>query len=91
MIESINSPDEIRFRKIFIMVCEQLNMPFDESSYQHLLDEWYIKGKRDLQSVHPRDLLNIIKALCEYLNQPLHMTPSLLDEACLSYFVDPTG
>ena len=86
---SINSPDKIRYRKIFLKVCDQLKMPFEESSYQHLLDEWYTKANRDLQSVHPRDLLNIIKALCEYLNEPLHMTPELMDEACLSYFVDP--
>jgi predicted ATPase with chaperone activity len=86
---AVISPNEARFRQIFIMVCEQLEIPFDEITFQHLLENWYHKIGRTLQAVHPRDLLKIIKALCEYESVPLRMTPELMDEACLSYFVDP--
>jgi predicted ATPase with chaperone activity len=88
---AVLAPDEIRFRKIFTLMCSQLEMPFDETTYQHLHENWYKKTGRELQAVHPRDLLKIIKALCEYENTPLRMTPDLMDEACLSYFVNPNG
>ena len=88
---SVDSPDEDRYRRIFTMVCEQLRIPFDEASYQYLLEKWYRKVNRDLQAVHPRDLLRIVKALCMYTGEPLCISPSLLDEACLSYFVDPSN
>ena len=82
---SVDSPNETRYRKIFLMFCDQLQIPFDEPTYAHLLDLWYLKGNRELQSVHPRDLLRIIKALCEYTHEPLHTSPDLIDEASLSY------
>jgi hypothetical protein len=31
--------------------------------------------------------LKAVKVLCEYADQPLHMTPDLIDEACEGYFV----
>jgi hypothetical protein len=40
-----------------------------------------------LQSVHPRDILKAVKVLCEYANEPLRMSPALIDEACHGYFV----
>ena len=85
---SVLSPTETRYRKIFLMVCNQIGMPFDETTYQYLLETWYKKTGRGLQAVHPRDLLKIVKALCEYLGEPLHMSPDLMDEACMGYFVE---
>ena len=86
---AVESPDAERYRQIFTMVSQQLGIPFDEKTYQYLLENFYNKVGRTIQAVHPRDLLKIIKALCEYENSPLRMTPQLMDEACLSYFVDP--
>jgi len=83
----IESPDEPMFRKIFMVNCQKLQIPPDKDSYFHLIQEWYVKPKRLLQSVHPRDLLKIVRSLCEYENQPVHLTPDLIDEACQSYFV----
>jgi predicted ATPase with chaperone activity len=88
---AVISPNESRYREIFLMVCRQLDIPFDQISYNHLLENWYYKPGRALQSVHPRDILRIVKALCDYDNSPLHLSPKLIDDACLSYFVNPTG
>jgi hypothetical protein len=38
--------------------------------------------------VHPRDIVKIVIALCDYEGVPPRMTPALIDEACFSYFVD---
>jgi hypothetical protein len=37
--------------------------------------------------VHPRDILRVVRALCEYGGEPAHLTPKLIDEACAAYFI----
>ena len=66
-------------------------MPFDKRSFVHLLQKWYREAGRVMQSVHPRDIVKIVIALCEYEKITPHMTPALVDEACFSYFVDETA
>lgn len=84
----IFNPDENRFRQIFQKVCQQKSIQFDEQSYNHLIQKWYLAVDRPLQAVHPRDLLSIVQALCSYVGQEFHLTPELIDEACGSYFVE---
>lgn len=81
------SPDIKMFHQIFLRMCESLKVPFDANAFKHLVQEWYQKPGRDFQAVHPRDILKIIRALCEYEGIQLHMTPELIDEACTNYFV----
>ncbi len=82
------SPDEPLYCQIFHKVCQQMGLPFDQASYDHLLEYWYRKPGRPLQAVHPRDLLKIVQALCGYGDQEPHLSPELIDEACASYFVE---
>ncbi len=83
----ITGPDEPSFKVIFQRVCQQNNMYYDESSYQHLVEKWYRNDGRAFQGVHPRDLMAIILALCNYENRDIHLTDELIDEACEIYFV----
>jgi hypothetical protein len=85
----LRDPDERRFYQIFIEMCKTLNIPFDREVFVHLLEKWYHKPKRVLQAVHPRDLLRIVVALCDYSGHPPKLTPELIDEACESYFIIP--
>jgi hypothetical protein len=82
------SPTEERYREIFDKVCVQIGIPFDDLSFSYLLDKWYHQPGRVLQAVHPRDILKIVQALCNYEGIPVQMSPELLDEACVSYFVE---
>lgn len=84
----VNSPDEKMFYQIFSQMCQSLRMPFDRTGFVHLLQKWYREPGRALQSVHPRDIIKTVIAICEYAGTPLQMTPDLLDEACSCYFVD---
>ena len=83
----IFNPDEPSYRRIFLKVCQQTGINFDENSYLHLLEKWYRDDNRQFQAVHPRDLLTIIRALCNYDNREIHITQELIDEACEIYFV----
>jgi len=85
----VNSPDEKLFFQIFIMESKRQNVPFtNKELFVYLLQKWYRETGRKLQAVHPRDILNIIVALCEYEGSPPHLSQELIDEACLSYFVE---
>jgi hypothetical protein len=86
----VSSPDEKMFYKIFVTMCDSLGVPFDKTAFVHFLQEWYYKRGRKLQSVHPRDILKVVVGLCDYLGEPYQLTPSLIDEACSSYFVEPS-
>src|SRR5690554_5174579 len=83
----VDSPDERMFYQIWTLASQQLGVPNDRDSFSHLLQRWYRDTGRKLQSVHPRDILRIIVSMCEYEGVPPQLSPSLLDEACDSYFV----
>lgn len=87
----VGSPDEKLFYQIFVSMCQSLKIPFDKASFIHFLQEWYYKSGRRLQSVHPRDILNVVIALCDYTGEPYQLTPALIDEACRAYFVDTSN
>lgn len=87
----VGSPDEKLFYQIFLAICKHYKVPFDKRSFVHLLQKWYRDAGRVLQSVHPRDIVKIVIALCDYDGTPVRLTPELVDEACYSYFVDQTA
>jgi predicted ATPase with chaperone activity len=81
------SPDEKLFFRIFVEMAKKFDIPFNKEGFLFLLQKYYRQGGRTMQAVHPRDILRIIVALCNYENSPLRMTPELIDEACQNYFV----
>lgn len=83
----VPGPDEKQFFQVFSMYCKQYNIPFDKSSFAYLLQNWYLKSGRTMQSVHPRDILSTLLAMCEYEGIPVQLSPKLIDEACRNYFV----
>ena len=85
---NVEAPDEKLYFQIFNQACKELNIPFDRDTFLHLLQRWYRQTDRQMQSVHPRDLINTVISLCDYEGTKPHLTPELIDEACLCYFVD---
>lgn len=84
----VNGPDEKMFYQIFEIMCRHYNLRFDKASFVHLLNKWYREKGRQMQSVHPRDILKTVVALCDYEGLPARLEPALVDEACRNYFVD---
>jgi predicted ATPase with chaperone activity len=84
----IGDPSFEEFREIFKRVAEAKKMQYDDRALAYLLQDYYIKPRRRLRAVHPRDLLEQMVDIARYLNVPMVMTKDLIDRACEAYFVE---
>jgi predicted ATPase with chaperone activity len=84
----VDGPDERMYFQIFAIMCQSLGIQLDKESFLHLLQRWYRETGRPMQAVHPRDILKIAKAMCEFEGVPVHLTPDRIDAACHIYFVE---
>jgi predicted ATPase with chaperone activity len=79
------SPDE--FREIFRRVCKSKNIPYNDEGLRYLIQEHYLKVRRDLRACHPRDLCDQIIDEAKYRGISPNMSKDLIDRACEAYFV----
>jgi SpoVK/Ycf46/Vps4 family AAA+-type ATPase len=79
------SPDE--FRAIFQLVCKAKKIPYSDDGLRYLIQEHYLKVRRDLRACHPRDLCDQILDEAKYRNAVPAMSKELIDRACEAYFV----
>ena len=84
----VTSPSFDDYREIFRRVAEMRGFDFDEQALRYLLQEYYIKPERKLRANHPRDLLDQIVDVADYLGIKPAMSKELIDRAAQSYFVD---
>lgn len=84
----VDGPDEKMYYRLFTAMCKQLGVGFDKDAFIHLLQRWYQDRGRAMQAVHPRDILKVVKAMCEFERKPLQLTPERIDKACSIYFVE---
>ncbi|HJZ49500.1 MAG TPA: AAA family ATPase [Roseiflexaceae bacterium] len=82
------SPDE--YRAIFQLVCKAKKIPYSDDGLRYLIQEHYLKVRRDLRACHPRDLCDQILDEAKYRNATPAMTKELIDRACEAYFVKLT-
>ena len=79
------SPDE--YREIFKRVAKAKGVPYSDDGLRYLIQEHYLKVKRDLRACHPRDLCDQMLDESHYRGVPPTMTKELIDRACEAYFV----
>lgn len=84
----VGNPSLDQFRELFELMCRIKKVPFDEKGLAYLIKEWYFKYNRDFRFVHPRDLLNQLQDMADYLGVPIELTKDLIDRAAASYFVE---
>jgi predicted ATPase with chaperone activity len=84
----VTSPSFDSYREIFKRVCAQYNVPYDEKAVRYLLQEYYIKPERKLRANHPRDLVEQILDISNYMDVKPTLSKDLLDRAAESYFVN---
>lgn len=85
----IGDPSPQQFRELFELMCKIKNVPFEERGYNYLIKEWYLKFNRAPRFVHPRDLLNQMGDISNYMGVENTMgNKELIDRAADSYFVE---
>jgi len=84
----VANPTEKEFYEIFRRVAADRNVPFDQEGFMYLMREYYVKVKRGLRAVHPRDIVDQIIDIARYQGVEPGLTKELIDQACDSYFVE---
>ncbi len=84
----VTSPSYDEYREIFRRVAKRRGVAYDEQAVIYLLQEHYIKKNRKLRANHPRDLLEQIQDISEYLGMEPVMTRQMIDRAAAAYFVE---
>jgi predicted ATPase with chaperone activity len=83
----VPNPSPTEYREIFRIVCKNKGIPYSDDGLRYLLQEHYIKVRRDLRCCHPRDLCDQILDEAKYRGMPPLMSSELIDRACDAYFV----
>jgi predicted ATPase with chaperone activity len=84
----VGNPSEREFYDIFRRVTAERNVPFDQEGFMYLMRDYYLKMKRELRAVHPRDIVDQIIDIAHYRGVEPALTQELIDQACGSYFVE---
>jgi predicted ATPase with chaperone activity len=84
----IQDPTFDEYREIFRRVARSKSISYDEQALGYLLQEYYVKPDRLLRSCHPRDILDQLTDIARFQGISPQLTKELIDQACLSYFVD---
>ena len=83
----IDGPNQENYLKIFAMMARKRKMPLDEAALIYLLKTKYPTIDNNFANYQPVFLIDQMIAICEFENQPYHMTPDLIDRAWANMFV----
>ncbi|MGH7201339.1 MAG: ATPase, partial [Planctomycetaceae bacterium] len=82
---AVGPPNRDLYTRIFETCCRERQIAFSPEAVAFLYETYYINGK-DPRSSDPRDLLEIVQAICRYRNQSVHLTADLMAEAGRRFF-----
>jgi hypothetical protein len=80
-------PDEDQFFEIFDAMCQKRGVDFDPNMVEYLIEKHYRATGRPFAACQPRDLLDQVIDMANYLGIAPQLNPVLLDRAVRSYFV----
>lgn len=84
----ITSPSYEGYREIFKRACQTRNVRYNEQIVRYLLQEYYIKRNQKMRASHPRDLLDQLADIADYLGVEPQLTKEMIDQAADAYFVN---
>lgn len=82
------SPTKAEFLQIFENCCREQQLEYRADVVENLLATYFKPRQIQLRGCQPRDLLNQVLSLAEYLREPAAVRSDLLEAACAAYFVD---
>lgn len=77
---------EADYRRIFVQVCEQNGIPYDENGYRYLVEELHSRNDKPLLACVPRDILNQLRDFARFNGREPALSHDLLDWAWHNYF-----
>ena len=82
------SPTRAEFLKIFENSCRDHGLDYRPGVVDSLLANYFKPRQIQLRGCQPRDLINQVTSLAEYLGEAPELSTELLEAACAAYFVD---
>ena len=82
------SPTRAEFLKIFENSCRDNGLDYRPGVVDSLLANYFKPRQIQLRGCQPRDLINQVISLAEYLGEAPELSTELLEAACAAYFVD---
>ena len=82
----VTDPSPREFRDLLQQWCTKLGVEFQADACDHLLARHYQDAGRALRYCHPRDLVQQVRAFCEFHDLPLTLTSKAVDVAAKNYF-----
>ena len=84
----VKDPDPDEFRHLFKISALSMQIDYNESAVEYLIQEHYVRAKRGFRRCHGRDLLRHLRSYCSYFGLPIEMKPEYLDIVVDTYFTD---
>ncbi len=85
----VPDPTLEEYVEIWRRTCAARGIAISDKVIMGLIQRQYVRKGRHFRGSHARDLVDHVVHLCRYLEVPPQVTPTLLDMACETYFVDP--
>jgi predicted ATPase with chaperone activity len=82
----VGDPSEEEFRGLFRLMCERLDIAYNDAAVRHLIETHYLAVGRPFRCCQPRDLLLQVRNQCRYEQRVPCLTPESLDFAVANYF-----
>ena len=82
----VKDPDLAEFRRLFQICARSIEVDYDESAVDYLVQKHYVAAGRAFRRCHPRDLLRHLRSYCIYFGLPIEMKPEYLDIVVDTYF-----
>lgn len=82
---AIGTPERDLYTEIFQLACRQRGIAYSPEALEYLFATYYDRGKPP-RSSDPRDLLEIVQAICRFRKQDVVLTETLMGEATLRFF-----
>ncbi|MEO7987481.1 MAG: ATP-binding protein [Gemmatimonadales bacterium] len=88
----VESPTREQYERIFKRYCEQNGIPYDASAIGQIWKDFYERYSIAPRGCHPRDLIDHLCDIANYMETEPRLTPELVRLAGDSYFLDfPTA
>jgi predicted ATPase with chaperone activity len=82
------SPSKSEFLQIFENTCAEHGIQYDPQVVEDLLNTYFKPRQIQLRGCQPRDLIQQLLSLADYLGESPRLSGDLLEAACSAYFVD---